>query len=415
MVPLAEAGPGCGGKAAALAVLMRDGLPVPDGFVVTGPADPSVIAAGLRRLRPGAFAVRSSGVGEDSAAASFAGQLDTVLGVRGTAEVLAAIQRCAASAGTSRARSYRERLGLGDGTGVPVLVQELVAAERSGVLFTRDPRDGADTMVINASWGLGESVVSGAVVPDQITVSRGGGVEVSVGGKHTRLDLGPDGLTRTDVPEPDRVGGCLSPTVIARLVKLGRRCEEIFGAPQDVEWAECGGRIWVLQSRPITALTATPASAPRAEHVPATDLPDAEATRVTGLLDRGSTLVTGRPGGEPSFSALVRGVPSSPGQARGPARLVWSVDDFSRVRPGDVLVCRTTDPAWTPLFRLAAAVVTETGGLLSHAAIVAREYRIPAIVGAAGALSRLTDGADVAVDGTRGTVTAAHTRPERQR
>ncbi len=108
---------------------------------------------------------------------------------------------------------------------------------------------------------------------------------------------------------------------------------------------------------------------------------------------------------------LVTGVPSSPGQARGPARLMRSVDDFARMRPGDVLVCRTTDPAWTPLFRLAAAVVTETGGLLSHAAIVAREYRIPAVVGAAHAMSQLDDGTPVCVDGTLGTVTAANGTP----
>jgi pyruvate,water dikinase len=101
---------------------------------------------------------------------------------------------------------------------------------------------------------------------------------------------------------------------------------------------------------------------------------------------------------------LVTGVPSSPGRARGPARLVRSVDDFSRVRRGDVLVCRTTDPAWTPLFRLAAAVVTETGGVLSHAAIVAREFGIPAVVGADQAMTDLTDGAPVIVDGTAGTV-----------
>ncbi|MFI5496081.1 PEP-utilizing enzyme [Actinoplanes sp. NPDC051859] len=97
-------------------------------------------------------------------------------------------------------------------------------------------------------------------------------------------------------------------------------------------------------------------------------------------------------------------MPSSPGRARGPARLVRSVDDFARVRHGDVLVCRSTDPAWTPLFRLAAAVVTETGGILSHAAIVAREYGIPAVVGAARALDRLTDDAPVVVDGTLGIV-----------
>jgi pyruvate,water dikinase len=110
--------------------------------------------------------------------------------------------------------------------------------------------------------------------------------------------------------------------------------------------------------------------------------------------------------GRAGTASLVTGVPSSPGRARGPARLVRSVDDFARVRRGDVLVCRTTDPAWTPLFRLAAAVVTETGGVLSHAAIVAREFGIPAVVGAVAAMTSLTDGVPVTVDGTVGTITA---------
>ncbi|BCJ77152.1 hypothetical protein CS0771_66960 [Catellatospora sp. IY07-71] len=382
VVPLAEAGPDCGGKAAALAVLLRAGLPVPDGFVVTGPsADEAAVTAALARLGPGPYAVRSSGLGEDGAAASFAGQLETVLGVRGSDEVLAAIRRCAASGDAPRARAYRARLGLGDRMTVPVLVQELVAADRAGVLFTRDPRDGGDRIVINAAWGLGESVVSGAVVPDEITVWREGGARVAFGDKRTRLDPGPDGPIRSDVPEPDRFHACLDLGEILPLAALGWRCEELFGRPQDVEWAVRDGRFWLLQSRPITTppVSAT-GSAPDAGLPAAPERPDLE-------------------------SLLVVGVASSPGQARGPARLVRSVDEFSRVRPGDVLVCRTTDPAWTPLFRLAAAVVTETGGLLSHAAIVAREFRIPAVVGAAGALSRLIDGAYVVVDGALGTVT----------
>ncbi|WP_432994472.1 PEP/pyruvate-binding domain-containing protein [Dactylosporangium sp. CA-233914] len=365
IVPLADAGPECGGKAHGLAVMLRAGLPVPDGFVVTDPAvDPRQVAD---RLRGRAFAVRSSGRAEDSAAASFAGQLDTVLGARGLDDVLAAIRRCAASAGTGRARAYRERLGLGTEAAVPVIVQELIEADHAGVLFTRDPRDGTPAVVINASWGLGESVVSGAVVPDEIVVA--GTVRVTAGAKQTRLDLGADGLVRSGVPAADRARVCVPPEEVPRLVALGRRCEEVAGHAQDVEWAVRDGRIWLLQSRPITAVATSAAGA-----------------------DGGA-----RP--------LVTGVPSSPGRACGPVRLVRGVDEFARVRPGDVLVCRTTDPAWTPLFRLAAAVVTETGGVLSHAAIVAREYGIPAVAGAGAAMTSLTDGVSVIVDGTAGTVT----------
>jgi pyruvate,water dikinase len=161
----------------------------------------------------------------------------------------------------------------------------------------------------------------------------------------------------------------VTPDETSRLAELGRRCADLFGRAQDVEWAVRDGRIWLLQARPITALG--PPSPPD---------------------------------GGMQAPALVTGTPSSPGRACGPARLVRSVDEFPRVGRGDVLVCRTTDPAWTPLFRLAAAVVTETGGVLSHAAIVAREFGIPAVVGAGGAMTRLTDGRPVTVDGTAGMI-----------
>jgi pyruvate, water dikinase len=371
VVRLRDAGPACGRKAHGLAALLRAGLPVPDGFVVTDPSvGPGPVAEHLRRSRARAVAVRSSGLAEDSATASFAGQLDTVLGVRGLDEVLAAIRRCAASARSDRARGYRAHLGLGDDSTAPVLVQELVEADHAGVLFTRDPRTGADAVVINASWGLGESVVSGVVVPDEITVAAGS-VQVAVGTKQTRLDLCDDGgLVRSPVPGADRARACVTPDEVHRLVALGRRCADLLGRAQDVEWAVRDDRIWLLQARPITAL-GVPAAV----------------------------------GGRDPEPPLATGVPSSSGRARGPARLLRSVDEFPRFRRGDVLVCRTTDPAWTPLFRLAAAVVTETGGVLSHAAIVAREFGIPAVVGAGDAMSSLTDGAPVTVDGTAGTVT----------
>ncbi|WP_308167939.1 PEP/pyruvate-binding domain-containing protein [Catellatospora tritici] len=372
VVPLADASREHGRKAHGLGVLLRAGLAVPAGFVVTDPAvDPRVVAAHLDRLPGRAVAVRSSGLAEDSATASFAGQFETVLGARGLDGVLAALRHCAASSQTERARGYRAHLGLDDEATVPVIVQSLVEADRAGVLFTRDPRTGSYAMVVNASWGLGESVVSGAVVPDEVVVTgMGDTVQLTVGAKATRLDLGEHGLVRSAVPGPDRRRGCLTPEEIAQLVLLGLTCEDLFGQAQDLEWAIRDGRIWLLQARPITALGT--ATAPSAD----------DATR-----------------------PLLTGVPSSPGRALGPARIIRSVDDFSRLRAGDVLVCRTTDPAWTPLFGLASAVVTETGGILCHAAIVAREFGIPAVVAAAEATTILTEDAPVTVDGTVGTIT----------
>ncbi|QDY09364.1 pyruvate, phosphate dikinase [Micromonospora sp. HM134] len=379
IVALADADPSCGRKAYRLGVALRAGLPVPDGFVVTGPAvEPQRIAEQLDRLGGGAVAVRSSGLAEDTSTVSFAGQLETILGARSLDEILVAVRRCAASPGTERARSYRARLDPGgDGpAAAPVLVQTLVAADHAGVLFTRDPRTGADVVLINASWGLGESVVSGAVTPDEVVVAPPGDVvRLTVGTKQTRLDLRGHGLVRSPVAEADRARSCVPPDGVARLVALGRRAEGLFGTAQDVEWAVADGRVWLVQARPVTT---------RGGPAPATD---------------------------PAVAVpLVTGVPSSPGRARGPARLVRSVEDFRRVRPGDVLVCRTTDPAWTPLFGLAAAVVTETGGILSHAAIVAREFGIPAVVGVDRAMTALTDGDPVTVDGTHGTISGGHHR-----
>ena len=378
IVALAEATPACGRKAFGLGVLLRAGMAVPDGFVVTDPAaDEDSIGSRLDALRARAFAVRSSGRAEDSAAASFAGQLETVLGVRGIGDVRAAIQRCAASTRTPRARSYARRRNVGDDGDAAVIVQELVEADRAGVLFTRDPRSGDDTVVINASWGLGESVVSGAVVPDECVVEAADTIALTPGTKQTRLDLGDGGLIRSPVRDRDQRPGCLSSEEVLALAELGRRCEALFGEPQDVEWAACGGQLWVTQSRPITALPASPSSATR----------------------RG-------PG-----PVLLAGVPSSPGRANGPARLVHTVDDFGRFQRGDVLVCRTTDPAWTPLFGLAVGVVAEAGGVLCHAAIVAREYGIPAVVGARDAMVRLVDGEQIVIDGAAGIVA----RPEGNR
>ncbi|MFY1683353.1 PEP/pyruvate-binding domain-containing protein [Micromonospora sp. WMMD730] len=379
IVALADADASCGRKAYRLGVALRAGLRVPDGFVVTGPAvDPRRIAGQLDRLGSGAVAVRSSGLAEDASTVSFAGQLETVLGARSLDDVLGAVRRCAASPGTERARSYRARLDLGDDgpAAAPVLVQALVEADHAGVLFTRDPRTGGDAVVINASWGLGESVVAGAVTPDEVIVTGPTDVvRLTVGAKQTRLDLRRHGLVRSPVADADRARSCVRPDEVPRLVALGRHAEDLFGPALDIEWAVADDRIWLVQARPITALGG---AAPTDD--PATTTP------------------------------VVTGVPSSPGRARGPARLVRSVEDFHRVRPGDILVCRTTDPAWTPLFGLAAAVVTETGGILSHAAIVAREFGIPAVVGVDRAMTALTDGEPVTVDGTIGTVTAGHHR-----
>lgn len=240
-----------------------------------------------------------------------------------------------------------------------VLVQRHVDAEVSGVMFTTDP------VRIEASWGLGPSVVGGTVTPDSYLVGgdavTGGAVTRTVARKAVRLDRDGDRLVTREVPPADRDRPVLDDPTAIRLAGLGRDLAGLLGGPQDVEWALTGGRIRILQSRPVTAALPEP---------------------VTGAT----------------------GAPGSPGTATGPARVVRGPADFARVRPGDVLVCPFTDPAWTPLLRVAAAVVTETGGVLSHAAIVARELGIPAVLGVPGATTTVRDGVPVTVDGTAGTV-----------
>ncbi len=172
-VDLAQAQEGCGSKAYGLGVLLRSGAHVPPGFVVLGEPSADELAPAIEHLA-GPLAVRSSGLVEDSETASFAGQLETVLGVVGVEETVAAITTCRASGETTRALAYAARMQTPTELHVPVIVQQLVPADVAGVAFTRDPRSGAEVVVVEAAWGLGDSVVSGRVIPDSfIVVDRG--------------------------------------------------------------------------------------------------------------------------------------------------------------------------------------------------------------------------------------------------
>ncbi len=371
-----------GGKAGALAVLLRGGFPVPDGFVVPNPAPLATsdggaslqvaVAGALARLGDPVVAVRSSASDEDGVAASAAGQYETVIGVRGTAEVCHAIASCRMSAGAARVGDYRRRTSSGNphgAAGMAVLVQRVVEAEVSGVMFT--PQRPGEPTRIEASWGLGLSVVGGIVTPDAYEAAADGTIDCLVGSKLARIDLahGLSGVVGSAVAAQQQTARTLDDGVVAALAGLGGRIAGTLGGPQDVEWAVADGKVWILQSRPITA-----------------ELP---ARRVPG----------------PSGPAVaLTGTPGSHGTAAAPARIVRGPSDFATVRRGDILVCPYTDPAWTPLFTVVAGVVTETGGALSHAAIVAREYGIPAVLGVAHATSLIDNGAQIAVDGTAGTI-----------
>jgi pyruvate,water dikinase len=296
-----------GGKGANLGELSRAGLPVPDGFVVTtraydafveegklrdrilaiasganGPAALEVAAEEIKRLFSGAeiaedverevraaywelvgdggtpLAVRSSATAEDLPGASFAGQQETFLNVRGAGALLEAVRACWASLWTARAMAYRERLGIEPGrVSLAVVVQEMVEAEAAGILFTADPTSGRrDRVVINAAWGLGEAVVSGRVTPDTLTVDRASGRVVSreTADKEVMTVYAGSGTEERPVPEARRRRPVLDDETAAKLAGYGARIEGLYGAPQDVEWALAGGEVFVLQARPITAL-----------------------------------------------------------------------------------------------------------------------------------------------------------------
>ena len=342
-----------------------------------------VVADVLDRLGHGPLAVRSSALDEDGAQASWAGVLETVLGATGPDAVADAVRTCVASIAGPRAQAYRGRLcrpGVGGGS---VIVQPLVPADCAGVLFTRHPVTGAEETVISAARGLGDAVVGGTVGVDTLTV-RDGHVEVVAGDQATRLDVRDGRLVRSPVAAPDRTRPCLPPQQALELAALGDAVAGLLGGPQDLEWAVAQDRVWLLQARPVTA---------RPHRGDGTGIPPDTHPRA----GHGTLLGTG--------------VPASPGVATGTVRVVQDPADPAGFGAGDVLVCATTSPAWTPLLAVAGAVVTETGGLLAHAAIVAREFGIPAVVSVPDATTSLVGGVTVRVDGRRGTIEAAPPLP----
>lgn len=252
-----------GGKAAQLAVAARAGLPVPAGVALPVMLVAAIAGGQTEALRELAdvsagtrfpVAARSSAVGEDSETASFAGQHLTCLNVRSYAELTEAVQAIFASARSESAFSYRRRLGLTGEPEIGVVVQELVLPDCAGVLFTRNPLDGSDEIVIEASWGLGETVVAGLVTPDRFRLARDGTVLERVAGvKDVAVEaLAEGGTAEVSVPA-DRVQAvCLDEDQLRSLHALALRCEDVFSSTQDIEWAFAAGTLYLLQRRALT-------------------------------------------------------------------------------------------------------------------------------------------------------------------
>ncbi len=259
-----------GGKGLSLARTAAAGLPVPPGFVVTTEAYRRLFQKGTasdtefvrelqqayRELGDGSVAVRSSATAEDGAETSFAGQQETILGVIGIEDLLIAVERCWKSLHTERAIAYRRQQGIADdGAAMAVVVQRLVPSDVAGVLFTRDPQDPTgEHLSVEASWGLGEAVVSGRVTPDRFRVNLTTGIATEKHAGLKTVEFTPAGERPIDGARQTEL--CLSDSDLSALAELARKVEACYGAPRDIEWAIAGGSLYLLQARPITTATA---------------------------------------------------------------------------------------------------------------------------------------------------------------
>jgi pyruvate,water dikinase len=252
-----------GSKAVGLGQALRDGLPVPPGVALAGAVveavaarDEEAVRSVEESVRPlgGPLAVRSSAVDEDGAEASFAGQHLTLLNVPGVEDLTSALNEIWWSANSDSAITYRQRVGLFTRPSVGVVVQVLVGPETAGVMFTQNPVTGVDERMIEASWGLGEAVVAGRVIPDHFRVSRSGEVLERVPGrKDIRYRALPDGGTVEEQVAPELVERlCLDDEQLGRLNELAGRCEQVYGPARDIEWAIADGELYLLQCRAVT-------------------------------------------------------------------------------------------------------------------------------------------------------------------
>jgi len=356
------------------------------------PAFNTAVLTALRELSRGreqpAVAVRSSATAEDLPDASFAGQQETFLNVRGEAAVLKAIHEVFASLFTDRAISYRVHQGFDHAAvALSVGVQHMVRSDlgTSGVMFTLDTDSGfRDVVFITASWGLGETVVQGAVNPDEFYLYkpalRSGKYPVlrrNLGSKAVKMVYAPEGsgerVQTVEVPEADRRRFCLDDADLITLARQALLIEEHYRRPMDIEWARDGesGAIYILQARPETVQSRAGRTIQR-----------------YALKRRGRVLAEGR-----SIGTRI---------GAGTARVITRASEMARVQNGDVLVADMTDPDWEPVMKRAAAIVTNRGGRTCHAAIIARELGIAAVVGCGDATQRIREGQEITVSCAEG-------------
>jgi len=323
-------------------------------------------------------AIRSSATAEDLPEASFAGQQDTFLNIKGSEDVLEYVQKCWASLFESRAIFYREEHNFDHSkVYIAVVVQEMVNAEKAGVMFTVHPSTGEEKILIEGAWGLGEAVVSGTVTPDTYWVDKKTEklLEKVISEKNIMFKKDPvAGKTiKVGVPEDLKNKQVLNDDEILALTKMGKRIHDHYGSPQDTEWAIEEGKVYMLQSRPVTTLNM------------------GNGTETEEDVGKERTIIT-------------KGLGASPGMASGAVKIIKSTSELDKILEGDILVTVMTTPDMVPAMKRADGIITDEGGVTCHAAIVSRELGIPCVVGTGDATSILKENEIVTLDGNKGTV-----------
>ncbi len=331
-------------------------------------------------------AVRSSATAEDLPDASFAGQQETYLNVKGAEEVVERVKECYSSLFTNRAIYYRVQKGFDHmAVALSAAVQLMVFSKSAGVIFTLNVSTGdRDVVLIEAGWGLGEYVVQGKITPDEYLVNKAD-LKIasrSVSRKTEMLVRKPGGgVEHQEVPDSKKEVQILTDQQIVELARYAVDIEKHYARPMDIEWGldERTNKLWILQARPETVWSMKQAA------------PAAEEVKVTA-----------------ERKMLCRGLPASPGMAAGKAHVIMSVEGINQFLEGEILVTEMTAPDWVPAMKKARAIVTNSGGMTCHAAIVSRELGIPCIVGTGSKGVKATDviknGASVTVDAKNGVV-----------
>ena len=318
-------------------------------------------------------AIRSSATTEDLAEASFAGQQETFLNVKGAEVLLEKVKKCFASLFTARATYYRNQKNFKhEDSSLAVVVQKMVNSEKSGVVFSKDPTQNTEDIIIEAVWGLGEGIVSGMITPDTYRITRNFEIlSKKIEGKKIAITRNSNGENiKVNLREERSKAQVLTDYEIKRLAQYGMKLEEHYQKPQDIEFSIEDGEIYLVQTRPVTTLEKK--------------------------FDKGNQEIQGE--------VILTGLAASPGTASGKVKVILGMEDLSKVKKGDILVTTMTNPDMVVTMQRASAIVTDEGGMTAHAAIVSREMGIPSVVGTREATKLLKDGDEVTVDGNNGKI-----------